>query len=729
MHSINLHWTDPSNGEKRRKQFLLPMRIGRTTSADLMLRDSCVSRWHAELRYQQGQVVIVDLQSMNGTYVGGRRIERSALSDGETLRIGAIELSITIETLRDNVSALAYASEWEQESHLTVIPTAAHPIDSVPRWMPASLSSSYTTSGSYGEGLDNDASDTVPFESPKLLAQFDNGYIAGVAWSPDRARFALATSLGVSLRDTETFDELHFFALNAPVEHVAFACDGATLLTIARHQLSAWALREGAPERRSFELPYGEVTLAPNGDIYALDLGEHVEIFRTGDRVPICTLPITTVAPQGCLCFDTYGTMLAAATENGVEIWSVTEVATLRILPALTRSIDSIAFSLDGRLLAIADAGDVSLWEMPSGRYIHTIWGKAGRLRNLRFAPGGNLLAATSPSSALLWRVDDGALLRALETPSGHLIDLAFSADGKLLSAASREAVLIWRVADGSLLYGHAGHQECVDAVAISPDCRLIATAGKSLHIWRCVDGVLLRSIELVPDHVHSLVFDPSGSVLVGAQNQCINVWEIESGRVLATRLGHYHSPVGIMCVDDGCAVVSATHNVIEQWEWLNDETHEFQGNPYTTTPEIVLAPNTDLMAVLADNVICLRRISDGVALGIYTAPGPINSITLASDGTFLAAGLDDSVYVWFCGNPETRYVLKQGAERIEFSPDATMFATIRGSVIYVWRTSDGQAYGTLAGHTDRIRTITFSHDNRIIASASCDGTVRLWDL
>jgi DNA-binding NtrC family response regulator len=62
--------------------------MGRDEGASIHLEGSGVSRQHAEL-YRQGPLYVVrDLGSMNGTWLGGRRIEHAPVSPGSVLRMG-----------------------------------------------------------------------------------------------------------------------------------------------------------------------------------------------------------------------------------------------------------------------------------------------------------------------------------------------------------------------------------------------------------------------------------------------------------------------------------------------------------------------------------------------------------------------------------------------------------------------------------------------------------------
>ena len=72
--------------------------VGRE-SADVLLMDPTVSRRHAQITLENGHVVVEDLGSTNGSFVGGRRIapgERATGYDGDSLKFGSVLLTLVV---------------------------------------------------------------------------------------------------------------------------------------------------------------------------------------------------------------------------------------------------------------------------------------------------------------------------------------------------------------------------------------------------------------------------------------------------------------------------------------------------------------------------------------------------------------------------------------------------------------------------------------------------------
>jgi pSer/pThr/pTyr-binding forkhead associated (FHA) protein len=70
----------------------LPLTIGRGTEATVKLVHALVSRQHCELFEDRGRLMVRDLGSRNGTFVGGKRIEVAPLPPNELLTIGSVTL-------------------------------------------------------------------------------------------------------------------------------------------------------------------------------------------------------------------------------------------------------------------------------------------------------------------------------------------------------------------------------------------------------------------------------------------------------------------------------------------------------------------------------------------------------------------------------------------------------------------------------------------------------------
>ena len=74
------------------------VRIGRAAGNDLVLDHDgkSVSRFHAELRHERGEYVIVDLNSQNGVWVDGRRVQREPMKPGAVAVIGPYRLTLDL---------------------------------------------------------------------------------------------------------------------------------------------------------------------------------------------------------------------------------------------------------------------------------------------------------------------------------------------------------------------------------------------------------------------------------------------------------------------------------------------------------------------------------------------------------------------------------------------------------------------------------------------------------
>ncbi|MEE8577015.1 MAG: FHA domain-containing protein [candidate division Zixibacteria bacterium] len=81
--------------EKRR------ISVGRTNDNDVVLENRGVSRKHALIEFNDNAAVIIDNESLNGTFVNNRKISEEILRDNDTITIGKYSLVYHTETSDD----------------------------------------------------------------------------------------------------------------------------------------------------------------------------------------------------------------------------------------------------------------------------------------------------------------------------------------------------------------------------------------------------------------------------------------------------------------------------------------------------------------------------------------------------------------------------------------------------------------------------------------------------
>ena len=70
------------------------IKIGRLASAHLCLEDEKVSRIHSVIDATDGKLSITDMGSMEGTYVNGKKVNKSALAWGDEIRLGSTRIVV-----------------------------------------------------------------------------------------------------------------------------------------------------------------------------------------------------------------------------------------------------------------------------------------------------------------------------------------------------------------------------------------------------------------------------------------------------------------------------------------------------------------------------------------------------------------------------------------------------------------------------------------------------------
>ena len=98
-----------------------PVTVGRDTVNNLFLADPTVSGTHAELRVVNGELILSDLASTNGTFRNGKRVcDTTVLHHGDVIHFGQ-----AIFTVEETVQQLSANEDWRNKTCVTSIPDNA----------------------------------------------------------------------------------------------------------------------------------------------------------------------------------------------------------------------------------------------------------------------------------------------------------------------------------------------------------------------------------------------------------------------------------------------------------------------------------------------------------------------------------------------------------------------------------------------------------------------------
>jgi len=341
------------------------------------------------------------------------------------------------------------------------------------------------------------------------------------------------------------------------------------------------------------------------------------------------------------------------------------------------------------------------------------------------------------------------AVTRCTSSLPGHsepVISVNFSANGRGLASGSGDnTVRFWDLDTSTPLFTCKGHRNWVLVISWSPTGRKLASGCKNgeVCLWDPTNGKQMgRPLVGHKQFITALVWQPmhlnaeDRYLASSSKDTVIRIWDVILGTAIRSLTGHLHSVTCLRWGGSDLLYSGSQDRTIKVWrpkDGILCRTLEGHAHWINT-----LALNTDYilrLGVFDPSTPFVDNTENCTADEIQKKALVKYEEARQGQPERMVSGSDDfTMILWNPESdkkPQTRMTgHQQLINDVKFSPDSRIIASASfDKSIKLWDGKTGKFLGTLRGHVQAVYQIAWSADSRLLVSGSADSTVKLWSM
>ena len=498
--------------------------------------------------------------------------------------------------------------------------------------------------------------------------------------------------------------------------------------------------------------------------------------------------PVLVIAPGGHkgiiqdVIFTKDGrSLVSASRDKTVMVWDVATGGIRRIIrgeigEGNEGKIYAAALSPDNEWLAVGgwlagnleDTRAIRLYHFPTGRLTTRLKGHTNVVTALAFSNDRWYLASgSSDKTVRIWDLVQKKVIHTLSGHKGYICEVSFLPDNlRVVSASDGDDnnLILWDAMSGKRLKQMEGHTKKVNAIAVSPNGKTIASGSddKTIRLWDGRDGSFIKVLARMERGAGSLSFSPDGKkILTGIGDQdsdqyySCRLFAVPSGRELYAFDRYKNTVPATGFSPDGnlCATGGGLANEIYIWDahthavkhrlagkgkmvWSvgfgRDSASIAWGNkPESNNPMnygplqtwLRLASKTgrlEFMGPIKQKTDFVRAIEKQGGYALKTRKGG----PYGNQNAILQIIKNDPVIA------NIERTSQHSHHSYTLTPDNRHVLSGRGNGdLTLYSAQTGEKVRDFIGHTEGVWAVAVSPDGRKAVSGSADQTVRVWNM